>query len=372
MCLDCKRKEGLYKNESSSSSSQPENQKIRLAEHRGLPLPLGRSIMRGMKKSAWGNAVLMAFVFLHTQSLEAGTPRLVCDAPIYDFGSVDGAIPITHTFHLRNEGDEDLRIKKVHAPCGCTTYRLDEHLISAGGVLALPVALSLSGRLGQIQKSLYVESSDSATPTLQLILQGVVGQPLEIKPPVMVLRKDQKSGVVFGEVTVRSANRDRLACKHAKSLEGKILLSQKNLPDNDGFVLRAEAVPSLQPGQHRDQILLELENNLVSEKTIDALAIIPAEVIAVPSVLKLDAKTTSPVSRTILVRGPSGSPLSIESVEVPASSITSRIQKISTHTSRIVLENIDPSPDLVGKIVRIQTGGVEPRMLEVSFELHKP
>ncbi len=324
-----------------------------------------------VKMSSWWFTFFI-LPFLHLPFLVAGTPGLVCDAPTYDFKSVEDSSPINHTFHIRNQGDVELRIKKIHAPCGCTTYRLEESLIPPGGVLALPVTLNLAGRLGPIQKSLYIESSDPATPTLQLVLQGVVGQPLEIKPPVMVLRKDQKSGVVFGEVTVRSAKRDPLACKQAKSLEGKILLSQKNLPDNDGFVLRAEALPSLQPGQHRDQILLELENKSVSEKTIDALVIIPAEVIAVPSVLKLDAKTTSPVSRTILVRGPSGSPLSIESVEVPASSITSRIQKISTHTSRIVLENIDPSPDLVGKIVRIQTGGVEPRMLEVSFELHKP
>lgn len=337
-----------------------------------MPILFDRLIIASMTIFSWPSVVWIAASFLITQTTGAGTPKLVCPAPEHDFGNVDGSTPVTHTFQISNEGDGDLIIKKVHAPCGCTTYRLDEQSIPAGESLSLPVTLSLLGRLGQTQKSLYLESNDPTAPTLQLTLRGVVGQPLEIKPPVLVLRRDQKSGAVSGEVTLRSSTKARLACKAAKSIDGKTLLTHRALPDGDGFVLRAEAVPSLQPGQHRDTIRLELENNLLVEKVIDAILIIPAEVVAVPGVLKLGADLRNPVSRTILIRGPSGTSLSIESVEVPASEITSRVEKIATDTYRIVLENICTSTSLNGKVVRIRTGGLEPRMLEVPFQLPNP
>ena len=52
------------------------------------------------------------------------TPKLECLEPVYEFGTVDGAKPVSHTFQIRNAGDAELLIRKIHAPCGCTSFLL--------------------------------------------------------------------------------------------------------------------------------------------------------------------------------------------------------------------------------------------------------
>jgi len=46
-------------------------------------------------------------------------PRLVCDQPVYNFGTNNAEKPISHTFILRNTGDEPLTIRK----CGRSILR---------------------------------------------------------------------------------------------------------------------------------------------------------------------------------------------------------------------------------------------------------
>ncbi|MDF7802189.1 DUF1573 domain-containing protein, partial [Pontiellaceae bacterium B1224] len=45
-------------------------------------------------------------------------PKIHCDAPKYDFGTVIGQEKITHTFILINKGDEPLVISKIKNCCG--------------------------------------------------------------------------------------------------------------------------------------------------------------------------------------------------------------------------------------------------------------
>jgi hypothetical protein len=298
-------------------------------------------------------------------------PKIVCAEPLHEFGTVDGSQPATHTFTIRNEGDADLVIKKIHAPCGCTTFRLDNKTLAPGASLEIPVTLSLAGRKGPQQKSLYLETNDPATPTLQLTMRGHVGSELEITPPMLVLRHDPKTGVIAGEVRIINLAGQSLECLEAKSAEGKAAITTTPLPDGKGFTLRATAATDLPPGQHREQIQLRLRGSTQTEKTIDALILRPVEFLTSPSVLRLDATSAAPLKRTIIITSPNGTPFTVDSVDVPDPRMTVTIEPAGKNRSRIVLSNITPDRSLDGTPLRIRLGGMEPKILEVPIAISR-
>jgi hypothetical protein len=40
-------------------------------------------------------------------------PKISVDKPSYDLTEIDEGTPVTHTYVIKNEGDEDLKIEKV-------------------------------------------------------------------------------------------------------------------------------------------------------------------------------------------------------------------------------------------------------------------
>lgn len=297
----------------------------------------------------------------------AAAPRLVCDDPVHDFGTVDGKTPASHTFQIRNDGDADLVIKKVHAPCGCTTFRLENKTLAPGAELALPVTLSLSGRKGPQQKSVYLETNDPATPTLQITMRGVVGSDLEITPPMLVLRHNAKTGAIEGEARVTAPSGKPLACLEAVAVGGNLQTSTSPLDGGNGFLIRALAKDGLPPGQHREKIRLRLEGGTVSETMLDALILKPVEFVVAPSVLRLDTKSPAPVARTINLRSPAGTAFRVESVETPDPRMKVRIESSGPTASRIFVENITPEKALDGKILKIRIAALEAKILEVPI-----
>jgi len=99
-------------------------------------------------------------------------PHLVCDAPCYDFGRMCNTSNVEHVFALRNDGAGVLQIASVKTGCGCATVKLDDKTVVVGGTTKLAVCLSLRGRHGAQQKSIYVYSDDPVNSIYQLKLLG--------------------------------------------------------------------------------------------------------------------------------------------------------------------------------------------------------
>jgi hypothetical protein len=83
------------------------------------------------------------------------------------------------------------------------------------------------------------------------------------------------------------------------------------------------------------------------------------------SVLPQDAK--SPISRTIVLKNPPNSPLTIDKIETPDPSMTSQSEPMGDFGVRVVIGNIQPTAALGGQSVKIHisTGQV----IQVPMEL---
>ena len=100
--------------------------------------------------------------------------RLVCDEPVYNFGTVDQSAVITNVFTVRNEGDLSFMLKYVHTSCGCTRGRMDKRIVGPGETAKLTAVYKALRRKGAQKKSLKLIPVDSDQPALIFYMEGFV------------------------------------------------------------------------------------------------------------------------------------------------------------------------------------------------------
>ena len=105
--------------------------------------------------------------------------KLVCDEPVFNFGTVDQSAVITNVFTIRNEGDLSFMLKYVHTSCGCTRGRMDKRIIGPGETAKLTAVYKAIRRKGTQKKSLKLISLHSNEPVLTLYMEGFVETPAD-------------------------------------------------------------------------------------------------------------------------------------------------------------------------------------------------
>jgi len=135
------------------------------------------------------------FSFVVTAS---AAPHISCPNTTYHFNVSNGISEVEHTFILANTGDEDLTFGRVRSCCG-SKASLRDKVVAPGSNTALNVKLSLRGRRGKVNKSIYVASNDPKHSYLQLKLTGTASS------TTSSARKTTKSpskSVVTGDILV--------------------------------------------------------------------------------------------------------------------------------------------------------------------------
>ena len=163
---------------SKAAASQPLGAEGRIAGFRRAAFP---AISHAARK---GIVVLILGSLCVTARAESQTPRpqLVCDDPVFDYGSVDNTVDVKHAFVIRNTGSALITIQGVRSGCGCTRAEISRQEIPAGETADLAVVLSLRGRIGPRQVSVYVQSSDPARQILPFMLTGTALAPPPSQP----------------------------------------------------------------------------------------------------------------------------------------------------------------------------------------------
>ena len=100
--------------------------------------------------------------------------RLVCDEPVFNFGTVDQSAVITNVFIIRNEGDLSHVNKYVHTSCSCTRGRLKPRIVGPGETAELTAVYKAARRKGPQKKSLKLIPLNSEKPILTFYVEGFV------------------------------------------------------------------------------------------------------------------------------------------------------------------------------------------------------
>lgn len=96
-----------------------------------------------------------------------------------DFGRIPQRVTRPHTFSIRNDGTEALRILKVTPDCGCTLAQLADSVIAPGDSTTLHVVFDSGSYSGEQRKVVIIETNDPAEPRIDLLLLSYVARDIE-------------------------------------------------------------------------------------------------------------------------------------------------------------------------------------------------
>jgi len=180
--------------------------------------------------------ILLFLSFLLLLALVACEPMgpkvaVVGDAD-FDFGEAEQGSKVNHTFTLRNDGDQDLLIRKVRSSCGCTVAKPSKETVEPGDTTEIEATFSIGRRRGRQQKKITVMVNDPNNQQIILMLRGNVKIIAQFEPErlsfahidlnkpvtktVTMTNKGDKP-MTFTGFKVSSDPQDQLSVKLAKS-----------------------------------------------------------------------------------------------------------------------------------------------------------
>jgi len=128
-----------------------------------------------MKKAFFAGCVL--FLFLGSQALQAGQPKIKFKEESWNFGKVNQGEVLDHEFVFTNSGDATLIIQKVSTTCGCTAALASEDKIAPGKEGKIEIKFDTRGYGGALSKLIFVESNDPTEARKQLQISADIETP---------------------------------------------------------------------------------------------------------------------------------------------------------------------------------------------------
>ena len=126
-------------------------------------------------------------------STASGTPIILSEAPIFDFGTRDNEGKVEHNFSIINKGTGILEIKDVKTSCGCTVADLTKKSLGPGESTEIAATFSLVGKSGNQSKFITITSNDPVTPSYKLQIKG------KSVPPIMHEPRTVQFGRMFND-----------------------------------------------------------------------------------------------------------------------------------------------------------------------------
>ncbi|MBR6022429.1 MAG: DUF1573 domain-containing protein, partial [Kiritimatiellae bacterium] len=204
-------------------------------------------------------------------------PRLVCDAPVHDFGSVPDTAPVEHDFDIRNDGQLSLQILSVRASCGCTAVNASQDVIPPGGTAAIHATFTTANRSGAQIKTITVTSNDPDSPTTLLTLRGTVVKPLSANPAAVYYGRVSGPSAATREVVLTSSAPCRIA---SLSLASPHLRATADAPDAPATTHRIvlEILPDMPRGPFGDTLTIATDSAVESKLLVPVTGFwIPAD-----------------------------------------------------------------------------------------------
>jgi len=307
----------------------------------------------------------------------AAAPRLACDRPKYDFGTVIDQEAVEHAFRIGNTGDSELVIERVKTSCGCTTARLADKIVKPGEHVEIECRFTLDGRHGPQTKNVYVHSNDPEQSIYKLQITGTIRNEVDLTPGNAVFSSGQddwhhavrKSRLTFNSVDphhitgVETNNAGFCRVDVSTVTDGReyeiavALRSPDVLPE--GSTTGTVTLLTDHPGKPR------LEMRVYVSKR--------PEIYVVPPQLHLTAAASGRVAvkRYMLVRSNEGRPATLIAVEPPDDDITVEHRLLKPGVYRIELGNLVAREELDGKVlvVRLRKADGSEDTIEVPFKI---
>lgn len=116
-------------------------------------------------------AILLLFLF---PTILWARPKAQFTETHFDFGVLPQGSTTTHTFSVKNVGNQPLKIESVRSTCECTVATSTNSVIAPGALGEIHVTFNSAGKMGDISKQIRVDTNDPKHPTNFLTIGGSV------------------------------------------------------------------------------------------------------------------------------------------------------------------------------------------------------
>ena len=287
----------------------------------------------------------------------AAAPVIVCDEPVYNFGTVTNVTSVSHVFLLGNDGDTELKIERVRTTCGCTTAKLATKTIAPGEEVEVKTRLSLKGRRGHQNKSINVFSNDPENPRYRLTLKGRVHEDMTIRPRHVNFRVSPKNPKMQQEIVVTFDTGKPTHVTGIKTNEARFCtFALREAVAGKEYRIQTILTPAHFEKSDFKRGKIQLETDYPAKPLIDVpvSATYIRDVVVAPQQIFLVISTNSPapISRPIIVKNRTATPAEIVVIDTPpAVNVTTQALSATVHKLTFTFEN--PSADLVGKEITL-------------------
>ncbi len=165
----------------------------------------------------------------------------------YNWGKVTAEqTKLTTQIEIKNVGTEKLIIDKPTTSCGCTAAQPDKNILMPNESAMLTVTLDISGKSGEIVKTVIIPSNDPTNPHTTLSVKAQVYSPLEVNPRIFVLNQLKTGQKSVIKITLTNTAQHTITVSTGRSVNINVSLKKpvKILPGKsaeiEAFVIPRE------------------------------------------------------------------------------------------------------------------------------------
>ncbi|MBN1556969.1 MAG: DUF1573 domain-containing protein [Lentisphaerae bacterium] len=281
---------------------------------------------------------------------EAGAPKLVCDAPTYDFGTRNDTETVAHVFVLRNAGGSDLHILRIRPSCGCTVAQMDRTIIPPGESAELRARLNLADRSGPQHKSIRLETNDPGQRRYALWLKGASVRLQALEPRYVSFGRIEPGTEASRTVRLESRRPDVRIADVAVGSGAFAVRFDPERPREFAVATR----PPLEPGAVRDTVVVRTTLPGAPPLRLAVSAQVMGPVIVLPPQLVLVGSTNRLVTRQVLLQPGTAADFRVEAVEAPPGMAVTTL-RAAGGMWRLEFSGIPVDPALDGRTIIVRT-----------------
>jgi len=118
------------------------------------------------------SAIIKEDFSYHTEEQVENAPRIIVENDRFNFGQMKKGEKLEFTFVLKNEGNNDLLIRKLKPSCGCTAIKPEKMVLKKGESSNIKIIFNTTGLKGAQHKTITVITNDPKNPSVLLHIQG--------------------------------------------------------------------------------------------------------------------------------------------------------------------------------------------------------
>jgi len=316
----------------------------------------------------WAGELL---IFDYKPDFAKSVPRVLADAPLYDFGEALGGSKIKHTFKLKNVGNSTLNIFKVEAPCKCAATIVSKDKIPPGEYGIIEAVFSVPSENRKVKENVYVYTNDPTQSKIPLTFKGTAFLPITTFP----------KRLFFGKVTLKSTSKKALTVHCGKGKDVQITgvrvnskdLTAKIVSEKESEITRVEVamLESMPVGSFYRKLLIDYSyEGQKATHTVEMVGEVLGEFAVSPRNFffgLVDGEKA--VAKTVTIYSVNSQAFKITGVQSDSKYVTAKVAPQEDGISYYLTASINPaatSGELSGEIL-VQTDSVIQPTIRVPF-----